>query len=54
MPIKDKCDTCGTYQVSARMRLVRCASADVCGCPFPSERKESLCDKCAKGRKEIT
>jgi hypothetical protein len=52
MPIKLKCDTCGQFRESTRIRLVRCASADVCGCSFPSERKEALCDPCAKGRKE--
>lgn len=53
MPIKLKCDTCGKFEGSTRMRLVRCASADVCGCRFPSERKEALCDGCAKDRKEV-
>lgn len=54
MPIKQKhmCEVCGRKQESTRVRVVRCASADVCGCPFPSDRPESLCDGCAKDRKE--
>ncbi len=54
MPNKGKCETCARFEASTRIRVVRCASADVCGCPFPSDRKEALCDKCASYRKEIS
>jgi hypothetical protein len=54
MPIKQKhlCEVCGRKQESTRVRVVRCASWPACECAFPSDRPETLCDVCAKDRKE--
>lgn len=54
MPIKQahRCEKCAIKKESTRKRVVLCGYSPGCGCDYPSERPEMLCDGCAKGRKE--